>query len=83
MGSEMCIRDSSTLYNEQIDLSEHFFYHERLIKCGKKEHGENILYLFEDSEMKKEEEYTFYKQHDENQTACGRPNLNKLSDNYR
>ena len=37
---------NSTLYNEQIDLSEHFFYHERLIKCGKKEHGENILYLF-------------------------------------
>jgi len=57
---------NSTLYNEQINLSEHFFYHERLIKCGKKEHGENILYLFEDSEMKKEEEYTLYKQHDEN-----------------
>ena len=43
-----------------------FFYHERLIKCGKKEHGDNILYLFEDIEMKKEEEYTLYKQHDEN-----------------
>ena len=56
---------NSTLYNEQIDLSEHFFYQERLIKCGKKEHGENILYLFEDSEMKKEEEYTLYKQHAE------------------
>ena len=27
---------------------------------------ENILYLFEDREMKKEEEYTLYKQHDEN-----------------
>jgi transposase len=57
---------NSTLYNEQIKLSEHFFYHERLIKCGKKKHGENILYLFEDDEMKKEEEYTLYKQHDEN-----------------
>jgi transposase len=57
---------NSTLYNEQINLSEHFFYHERLIKCGKKEYGENVLYLFEDSEMKKEEEYTLYKQHDEN-----------------
>jgi transposase len=57
---------NSTLYNEQINLSEHFFYHERLIKCGKKEYGENILYLFEDSEMKKEEEYTLYKQHVDN-----------------
>ena len=56
---------NSTLYNEQIGLSVHFFYHERLIKCGKKVHGENILYLFEDSEMKKEEEYTLYKKHDE------------------
>ena len=57
---------NSTLYNEQINLSEHFFYHERLIKCGKKKCGENILYLFEDNEMKKEEEYNLYKQHDEN-----------------
>ena len=64
---------NSTLYNEQIDLSEHFFYHERLIKCGKKEHGENILYLFEYSEMKKEEEYTLYKQLDENQSCAGAP----------
>jgi len=57
---------NSTLYNELINLSGHFFYHERLIKCGKEEHGENIVYLFEDSEMKKEEEYSLYKQHDEN-----------------
>jgi hypothetical protein len=57
------------LYNELINLSGHFFYHERLIKCGKKEHGENILYLFEDSEMKKEEEYTLYKQYDENKIS--------------
>jgi len=35
------------LYNKKINLSEHFFYPERLIKCGKKKHGENILYLFE------------------------------------
>lgn len=57
---------NSTLYNEQISLSEHFFYHERLIKCGKEKYGANILYLFEDSEMKKEEEYTLYKRYDEN-----------------
>jgi len=57
---------NSTLYNEQITLSEHFFYHEILIKCGKKEYGKNILYLFEDSEMRKEEEYILYKKHDEN-----------------
>lgn len=62
-------RRNSTLYNEQINLSEHFFYHERLIKCGKKQHGEDLLYLFEDSEMKKEEEYTLYKQHDENKIS--------------
>ena len=62
---------NSTLYNEQISLSEHFFYHERLIKCGTEKHGENILYLFEDSEMKKEEEYTLYKRHDENKINIG------------
>ncbi len=65
---------NSTLYNEQISLSEHFFYHERLIKCGKKEHGGNILYLFEDSEMKKEEEYTLYKRHDENKITSDKFN---------
>jgi transposase len=57
---------NSTLYNEPINLSGHFFYHERLIKCGMKKHGDNFLYLLEDTEMKKEEEYTLYKQHDEN-----------------
>jgi len=62
-------RRNTTLYNEQINPSEHFFYHERLIKCGKKQYGENILYLFEDSEMKKEEEYTLYKKHDENKIS--------------
>ena len=62
---------NSTLYNEQISLSDHFFYHERLIKCGKEKHGGNILYLFEDSEMKKEEEYTLYKWYDENKINSG------------
>lgn len=55
---------NSTLYNEQIELSKHFFYHERLIKCGKKKHGDNFLFLFEDSELKKEEEYSLYQRKD-------------------
>jgi transposase len=67
---------NSTLYNEQICLSEHFFYHERLIKCGTEKYGANILYLFEDSEMKKEEEYTLYKRYDENKINSGVFNKN-------
>ncbi|WP_407354919.1 transposase [Methanolobus sp. WCC5] len=58
-------RRNSVLYNKPMELNAHFFYHERLIKSGKWEEDETFLYLFEDNELRKEEEYTLYKRYDE------------------
>ncbi|MBO8144618.1 MAG: transposase [Thermodesulfobacterium sp.] len=65
-------RRNSKLYEEEIDVKDHFFYRERLIKCGKT--GKEIkgerkkksyyLYLFEDVTLRAEEEITLYKKHD-------------------
>jgi transposase len=47
-------------------MNEHFFYRERLIKCSKKRWSLFFLYLYEDNELKKEEEEAIYKEYDEN-----------------
>jgi len=46
-------------------MNEHFFYRERLIKCSKKRWSLFFLYLYEDNELKKEEEEAIYKEYDE------------------
>ena len=67
-------RRNSKLYEEEIAVKDHFFYRERLIKCGKtgkeikgerKEKKSYYLYLFEDVTLRAEEErvhYPFFKE---------------------
>ena len=47
-------------------MNEDFFYRERLIKCSKERWSLFFLYLYEDNELKKEEEEAIYKEYDEN-----------------
>jgi len=56
---------NSRFYNTRIHLNGHFYYHERLIRCGKRECDNFFLYLFEDQELMLEERKTLYKKLDE------------------
>lgn len=58
-------RRNSRLYNTGIDLSGHMFYQKRLIKCGKRKNENSFLYLFEDQQLKLEENTTLYRKLDE------------------
>ena len=60
-------RRNSRLYEVCIDLDEHFFYRDRLIKAGKaRDEDKNYyLYLFEDVTLRAEEEATLYRMLDE------------------
>ena len=53
-------RRNSILYDVRIHVTRHLFYHERLIKCGKREHQGCFLYVFEDAQLKLEEEKHLY-----------------------
>lgn len=57
---------NSHFYNMRIHLSRHFYYHDRLIRCGKRKCDNFFLYLFEDQELMLEERKTLYKKLDEN-----------------
>ena len=57
---------NSHFYNMRIHLSRHFYYHDRLIRCGKRKCDNIFLYLFEDQELMLEERKTLYKKLDEN-----------------
>jgi len=59
-------RRNSILYDYLIKLNKHFFYRDRLIKCGKMKINDFYIYLFEDASMKVEEEITLYKIFDKN-----------------
>jgi len=59
-------RRNSTLYNYLVNLKKHFFYRDRLIKCGKMKINDFYIYLFEDPSMKVEEQITLYKTFDKN-----------------
>ncbi len=59
-------RRNSALYDYLIRLNRHFFYRDRLIKCGKRKINDFYIYLFEDASMKVEEEITLYKIFDKN-----------------
>ncbi len=59
-------RRNSTLYDYLVKLKKHFFYRDRLIKCGKMKINDFYIYLFEDPSMKVEEEITLYKIFDKN-----------------
>ena len=58
-------RRNSRHYKSRIHLNEHFTYHKRLIRCGKKKFDNYTLYLFDDQDLKLEEQKTLYKKLDE------------------
>lgn len=58
-------RRNSRHYENRIHLNEHFTYHKRLIRCGKKRFGKYVLYLFDDQDLKLEVQKTLYKKLDE------------------
>lgn len=68
-------RRNSRLYEVEISLDEHFFYHNRLIKAGKARDKNYYLYLFEDVTLRAEEEVNLYKMLDEGRIS--RENLNR------
>lgn len=58
-------RRNSSLYDVRVHVNQHLFYHERLIKCGKRKHEGCFLYVFEDAQLKLEEEKHLYTMLDE------------------
>ena len=58
-------RRNSTRYLTRIHLTDHFFYHKRLIHAGKRETNGLTLYLFEDADLAVEEHETLYHLFDE------------------
>ena len=58
-------RRNSRYYENRIHLNEHFTYHKRLIRCGKKKFDKYVIYLFDDQDLKLEEQKTLYKKLDE------------------
>lgn len=58
-------RRNSHLYETRIHLNDHFFYHKRLIRCGKREQDGIYLYLFEDQYLMLEENTTLFRKLDE------------------
>ena len=54
-------RRNSSRYESPIHLADHFFSHKRLIHAGKREVDGVVLYLYEDVDLKAEEEKTLYR----------------------
>jgi transposase len=66
-------RRNSKLYEVEIDLNEHFFYRNRLIKAGKAK-KKCYLYMFEDVTLRAEEEVNLYRMLDEGRISKGELN---------
>jgi len=58
-------RRNSRYYDTRIHLTEYFSYHSRLIKCGKRKYNDFYLYLFEDQDLRLEEQKTLYRKLEE------------------
>jgi len=54
------LRRNSNHYKNRIHLNHRFMYHKRLIRGGKREIGDKILYLFEDEDLRLEERKTIF-----------------------
>jgi transposase len=54
-------RRNNARYATRIHLTDHFFYHKRLIRAGKREINGLKLYLYEDADLKIEEKKTLYR----------------------
>ncbi|MBE0517572.1 MAG: transposase [Methanophagales archaeon] len=52
---------NSHYYDTRIHFTEFFTYHSRLIKCGRRKCGNFYLYLFEDQDLRLEEQKTLYR----------------------
>ena len=63
------VNRDSDLFDLDIPLTRHFFHDKHLIKCGKRRHRNLFLYLFQDVQLKMEEEMTLYRMLDENRLA--------------
>ena len=59
------VRRNSHYYDTRIHLNEYFSYHSRLIKCGKRKYNDFYLYLFEDQDLRLEEQKTLYRKLEE------------------
>lgn len=57
---------NSRYYDMHIHLNGHFYYHNRLIMCGKRNCDNFFRYLFEDLDLMLEELKTLYKKLDGN-----------------
>ena len=71
-------RRNSRLYETGIDLTNHLFYHKRLIKCGKTKIDEMFLYLYEDQQLMLEENITLYQKLDDGKIDAA--NLSKAQE---
>jgi Transposase DDE domain len=58
-------RRNSNYYKTRIHLNEHFYYRERLIRCGRRKDGDKFLYLFEDQNLMVEENDVLYRKLDD------------------
>jgi hypothetical protein len=63
------VNRDSDLYDMEIPLARHFFHNKHLIKCGKRRHKSMWLYLYQDAQLKMEEELTLYRMLDDNRLA--------------
>ena len=59
-------RRNSHFYDTRIHLNGHLYYHDRLIRCGKRRCDNFFFYLFEDQDLMLEERKTLYRKLDEN-----------------
>ncbi len=58
---------NSRYYDTRIHLNGYFSYHGRLIRCGKRRYNNFYLYLFEDHDLRLEEQKTLYRKLDEHE----------------
>jgi len=58
---------NSRFYDMRIHLNGYFSYHGRLIRCGKRKCNDFYLYLFEDHDLRLEEQKTLYRKLDEHE----------------
>ena len=58
-------RRNSHFYDTRIHLNGHLYYHNRLIRCGKRKCDNFFLYLFEDQDLMLEERKTLYRKLDD------------------
>ena len=71
-------RRNSHFYDTRIHLNRHLYYHDRLIRYGKRKSDNFYLYLFEDQDLMLEERKTLYRRLDD-----GKIDKNKLRERMK